>query len=328
MIKKINQIIILLILIFIGCKSTVTPIVYDKSYSNLKSEIEIITLLINQNDFINAQKRISQNLSVYNNDIQLLTLSIHLLTKVGKYTEALNNTENLLLKNKSNPLLYALLATIYYHNSEIEKAHNYIKLSLSISKNISYTWYQKGFFEYNEKNYNASEISFNRAYLLDKNNTDAYFFRYLSRLYIQQNIDELKKEWNFIKDNILLSSVHYVYHAIVLYEIKSIKDAEEIINEGFSLFPDDPFILNFMAYLLTINYSNSTENNDAFLTDGLEKILKSLSYSILPEFADTHLQILYLQKNYTELQNNYNKYKLLFPDNKIIQKWNEKIKPE
>ncbi|HBD93093.1 MAG: hypothetical protein A2015_06825 [Spirochaetes bacterium GWF1_31_7] len=326
--KKLNHIIVLLILIFIGCKSTVPPIVYDQSYSNLKNEIEIITLLINQNDFNNAQKRINQNLSVYNNDLQLLTLSIHLLTKEGKYSEALNNAENLLLKNKSNPLLYALLATIYYHNGDIEKAHNYIKLSLSISKNISYTWYQKGFFEYNEKNYNASEISFNRAYLLDKNNTDAYFFRYLSRLYIQQNIDELKKEWNFIKENIILSSAHYVYHAIVLYEIKSIKDAEEIINEGFSLFPDDPFILNCIAYLITINYSNTQEKDDLLLTDALDKILKSLSYTILPEFADTHLQILYLQKNYTELENNYNKYKLLFPENQIIQEWNIKIKPE
>ena len=139
---------------------------------------------------------------------------------------------------------------------------------------------------------------------------------------------ELKKEWNFIKENIILSSAHYVYHAIVLYEIKSIKDAEEIINEGFSLFPDDPFILNCIAYLITINYSNTQEKDDLLLTDALDKILKSLSYTILPEFADTHLQILYLQKNYTELENNYNKYKLLFPENQIIQEWNIKIKPE
>lgn len=314
---RIHLILLLLsIFLIFSCKSTASPVVFDNSYEYLKNEIEIITLMINENHLQKARERLEKNLLLHKNSHELLTLEIYLLYKEGDKTLALNKGERLLLSNRNNPLLYSLLARIYFETDELTKAENYIKLSLNIARNLPYTWYQKGLIEYQQEKYTASELSFNRAYMLDRTHTDAYFFRYLSRLRNKAGIDEVKHQWSNFKKIGNPKAFHFLFHAETLYKLNLFEDTLTILNEGMELFPNDPYLLNFSAYTDVKRFEKSDDLE--ILNEGLKKIEKALSYITIAEFADTHLQILFLLNNKEVYERNLNRYKLLFPQSQDI----------
>lgn len=309
--------ILFILLIFVSCKTR--PVIYDTNYPELQKNIELVTLLINQSKFSEAETLMETILKKYPDDIQVKTLKLYKDVKTGNATDLLEKGNELLKAHKKNPLLYVILSSVYYQMNDMKNAYIYINQAMKLSQSVPAIFYQKGLIEFSNKDYRQSEMSFNRAYMLDRTNSDAYFFRFISRLLVTSSVNQTKHMWDYFTANFASQSYHYVHLVNALYLLQDTDNTGKMISEALSKFPEDPYLLNFSANLLLSEYRKT--NFVEVLETAVSQIEKAIKNTLIPEFADTHLDILYEQGKMTEYTREFKKYEMLYADREFIQKW-------
>jgi|GEM_PF-1282985 len=324
MIKKIiNRIIFisLIIIIFISCKTTTEPIVYDKNIDIIKKESQLVQILINNDNFEKAHEQIDKLLKLYPENESILELQGWLLLKEKKYNDSEKIFLSLLDKKNKNPHVYAGLARIYRITGNKEKALEYVNKGIAYLPTISVLWLEKGILEYENKEYKKAIINFNKAYSLDTKNYEAYFFKYITLLRLDRELDEIKHYWDKLIQDGNAKSWFYLYHADVLYDMDYKEYSLEVVKSGLINYPDDPYLLNMYSYY---QYEKYLEIKDEkILVEAEENILKciELSEKLNAGFIDTYLSILKAKGDDEKLEEEANKYFLLFPESDIMIKW-------
>ena len=119
---KYTPILLLFTVILFSCKTTTNPIIYDKSTSYLDKEAELLQLLIRNENFIEAENKVNNDLSLYPDNAEITLLKGWLLLQEDKLNDSEKIFLQLLEKNKKNPLALTGLARINRRNGNIEKA--------------------------------------------------------------------------------------------------------------------------------------------------------------------------------------------------------------
>ncbi len=136
-----------------------------------------------------------------------------------------------------------------------------------------------------------------------------------------RELDDIKYYWNNIIKNRTYKSWYFQYHAEALYDAGMKDYALQVIDNGLTYYPDDPYLLNFSAYLHLQNYSakkDKTELDDA--ESDINKCMEKAS-KIEVEFVDTYLLMLEAKNDIKKLKSELNKYILAFPDSPVLLKW-------
>ncbi|MCK4798417.1 MAG: hypothetical protein KAT05_13640 [Spirochaetes bacterium] len=316
--------IIFLIIILFSCKTKTDPIIYDKKTEVIDKEVQLIQILINNNNHKEAVKQIEKNLNLYPDNQDIMHLKGWLLLKQNKFDESEEIFLSLLNENKKNPLVLAGLARINRIIGNKKKAKEYIKIGLSYIKSLSILWLEKGILEYEENEYKKALIDFNKAYNLNNKNYDAYFFKYITMLQLGRELDEIKQYWENILNNKSAKSWYFLYHADILYKKDNKELAFDVVKNGLSNYPDDPYLLNMSSiYLYEYFITNKEEK---IIEEAKEKILRSIKNTkkLEPEFIDTYLSILEITGQQEKLKEEINKYFLFFPNSQIIIDWVKK----
>lgn len=317
--------VILFLFILFSCKTTTAPIVYDKSTSYLDKEAELIQLLIRNENYIDAEKKISNDLASYPDNTEITLLKGWLLLQEDKLNESEQIFLQLLEKNKKNPLALTGLARINRRNGSTEKAKQYLDDGLFFMPGNSYLWLEKGIMEYDAKDYKKALVDFSKAYALDTNNYDSYFFKYITMLQMNKEFEDIKQYWDFLLKKKNLQSWYFQYHADILYNLNFKDYAKIVVKTGLETFPNDPYLLNLSAYY---SYNDYLANNDQeTLSNAKTNILKCIDISkeIKPEFIDTYFLILEKNNEIDLLKKEFNRYILLFPDSTLISGWGKKL---
>lgn len=316
---------LLVISAFISCKTTTTPIVYDKTQDAVEKEAGLIHYLIANDNLEEAGNLLEKNLQLYPNDESLLILKGWALLQGKKFGESEEVFLQILKKNANNPVVYAGLSRIYRNKGAYDKANEYIDKGLLISKSFAILWFEKGLSQYNTNKYKEALLSFTKSYNLDKNYADALFFKYISQLYSGYELNDIKYQWENLVKSDKIRNYHYLYHAEALYKIGDKELGYRILTEGRTKYPEEPYILNFYSYA-------SAEKYRAKEIDSLDEAIKSMEVcladtkSIQPEFVDTYLQILEIIGDKAKMNEVIDKYYLLFPESAEIMTWLKKIK--
>ncbi len=324
--KKSLYFLITIFVLFLNCKTTTDPIIYDNKLKSLDNSIKIMTQLLLEGKYESLETEISNYLTLYKDNEDLLLLKAWLFLQTKRYNEAESIFISLLDKNKKNLLCYAGLARLYRIQNKLDIAEEKIKEGLLISQFFSILWLEKGLIEYEKKEYEKAIISFTRAINLDYKNNDAKFFRYICYLKIGRDIDDIKNIWEGLLKNENLKPEYFLYHAYTLYEIETYKNfAIIVLKEGIKKFPNDPYILNMLSFVLFENYKIT--NDSKLLDEAKANILKCLESAkeIEIEFIDTYLLILEETKEYNKIKELVNEYYLIYPDSDIIKRWLRKI---
>ncbi len=159
----------------------------------------------------------------------------------------------------------------------------------------SYLWLEKGIVEYEAKDYKKALVDFTKAYTLDTNDYDSYFFKYITMLKLNREFEDIKQYWDFLLKKNNLKSWYFQYHADILYSMNFKDYAETVAKYGLNVFPNDPYLLNMLAFY---SYNDYLKNNDPeVLASAKNNILKCINIAkeIKPEFIDTYFLI--LEKN-------------------------------
>ncbi|MBP7553548.1 MAG: hypothetical protein KA885_08975 [Spirochaetes bacterium] len=320
-----NAFLLIVIFAFISCKTTTEPIVYDKTQDAVEKEAGLIHYLIANDNLGEAGALLEKNLQIYPGDESLLILKGWALLQEKKYVESEQLFLEILKKNANNPVVYAGLSRIYRNTGAYDKANEYIDKGLAITKSFAILWFEKGLSQYNTNKYKEALLSFTKSYNLDKNYVDALFFKYLSQLYSGYELNDIKYQWENLVKSDKIKNYHFLYHAEALYKIGDKELGYRILTEGKTKYPEEPYILNFYAYV-------STEKFRAKELESLDEATKSIEVcladtkSIQPEFVDTYLQILELNGDKAKMNEVIDKYYLLFPESVEIMAWLKKIK--
>lgn len=323
----LSLLLFLLLLSISSCKTTATPIIYDETIKKIKKEIEVITLMIQANQLDDAETRLNKNLSLYTQNPDLFTLKCFLLLKQNRLNEAKKWINEALTLTPGNPLLYTASAEIAIAEGEYESAEKLFEKSLKLSPYLSYTWYRKGLLEFQQNDYSNALISFQKAYQSDPKNRQAYFFRYLSKLYTTKNLDAHKEEWFEIKKNLLtVDSYYYTFHAKALYDIHYFQDAQILLKEGLEKYPNDPYLLNLKIVMQLEEYRKNPEASSVSLIQIEKDILQVLETLLIPETLDTYFHYLILSGQTEQLKSEYKIYILQFPNSPLIHYWGTKLK--
>jgi len=322
-----NNIILIILFFFIfSCKTTTPPIVYDKNLKIIDNEIQLIHQLINNENYIEANKQIEKNLELYKNNIEFINLKAWLKLQIGNYKESEELFNQVIKKTKANPLAYLGLGRCYRITKDFEKAKENINLGLSYNQNISSLWLEKGILEYEGQKYKQALIDFTKSYNLDLTNQDALFFKYITMLLTGRELDEVKNIWDNITKSQNIKSFYYLYHANTLYKLNQKEYSLIIAKEGLNKFLNEPYLLNFCAYLLYEKYK--IDSKKEYLEDAENFILKSIENSkeIELEFFDTYFCILKEKDDIETIKKEIDRYILQFPNSKILIEWLNKIK--
>ena len=317
--------IIIGVVLGVSCKTTTSPIIYEKINENIDKESQIIHLLINNNNFSKASESIEKNLTLYPGNLNILHLKGWLLLKQNKLKESEEIFLKVISKNNKYALAYAGLARINRINGNIDKAKLYIKKGLALLINIPILWLENGILDYKKKEYKKALANFNKAYNLNNKNTDAYFFKYITMLQLGKDFDEIKHYWKNILKNKSVKNWYFLYHATVLKKLGYKKLAKKIVNNGLTIFPNDSYLLNMTSNMLYEDFLNKREND--ILQKAKEKILECIKNTkkLEPEFIDTYLSILEETKEKELLKEELKKYFLFFPNSQDLIKWQKKI---
>ncbi len=318
--------IILMIFFFIfSCKTITDPIIYNKSTTTIKKELDIIQILINNGNFEKAEFELEKNLKLYPDNQDIMELKAWLYIKENKLEDSEKIFLYLIEKKNNNPLCYAGLARIYRIRGDKANALKYINIGISYLPTLSFLWLEKGILEYEDKEYKKALVNFNKAYTLDSNNIEAYFFKYLTMLLLGRELDDIKQYWEKIIQSKAAKSWYFLYHADVLFKLNHKDYAYEIVRDGIYNYPDDPYLLNSYSYFEYLIFSEKNDQN--ILNDAKEKIMKCIDISkkLEPEFIDTYLIILEALGEKETLEKAANKYFLLFPNSEVIIKWIKKL---
>jgi len=323
--KDICFILIFLIIIY-SCKSTSTPIVYDKTNEKVDKEVELIRYLINNKNFVEAENQIENNLLIYPNNIDLLHIKAWLYLAQNKITESEELFNKIMASKEKNPLALAGLARINRIKGDKIKALEFINKGILLQPLHSILWLEKGLIEFDSKDYKKAYSDFNKSYSLDNRNYDAYFFKYITSLKIGRELDEVKYIWEDLVEKKITNSWYYQYHADALLEKKQLDLAVKIMEDGLNIYPDDSYLLNYTAYLLYEKYIINKE--EELIKKAKEYILKCFENieDITPEFVDTYLSIIELTEDKASLKKELDKYYMIYPNSEIIIKWIKKIK--
>jgi tetratricopeptide (TPR) repeat protein len=325
--KYIYLPVLIIIITYISCKTTVTPVKYDKKIDAITQEIQLIHQLINNENYDEAEKQIDKDLKLYPDDIEILHTKAWLYLQKGNYEDSEKIFLLVLEKNKSNPLAYLGLSRIYRITGKKEQAYDRIKTGLSYSQFISSLWFEKGLLEYEDHDYKQSLIDFTKANNLDLKNNDAVFFKYLTMLQLGRDLDEIKYLWeSLLKNNTNLKSYYFLYNAEYFYESNKLDTSFSIIKNSLDYFSDNPYLLNFYSFLLYEKYKK--EKNSTYLDDAEINITLCLDKSkkVEPEFIDTYLCIIEAKNDMKKLKEEINKYIMEFPDSQILINWMKKVK--
>lgn len=306
--------------LFFSCNNTADPIAYDKNIKALEKQVGFIHLLINNANFDKASELLKEELVLYPNNIDLLTLKAWLLLQQGKYDQSKKAFQKLLDRNKKNPLALIGLARIARILGDKNLSIKYIEESLGYKKSISAAWLEKGLLQYENKDYKEALVSFNKASLLDKNDYDAVFFKYVTFLRLGRELDDVKQYWQSIIKAHKTKSWYFLYLADTLL-IHDKKLAYQIVENGILHFPDEPYLLNMLAYLQFQKYQ--VQKNQEFIENAKENIIKCMENSqrLRPEFIDTYFSILKIMKEEDKIKEELEKYIIIFPDSPLLLKW-------
>jgi tetratricopeptide (TPR) repeat protein len=318
--------IFLFVFLIFSCETTTKPIIYNKETAIIDKESELIQILLRNNNLVEAENQINKNLTLYPENPDILLLKGWLLLQQDKLDDSEKVFLKLIEKNKKNPLALNGLARVERRKGNFKDASKYISDGLNYLPTNSYLWLEKGIMEYEGKDFKKAYIDFTKAYVLDGNNYDAYFFKYITLLKLNKNIDETKQYWEFLMKKKPLKSWYFQYHADELYSLKLKEYALTIVKQGLDSFPNDPYLLNMNAYYLYNSYL--TKQDEELLPAAKKSILKCIEVTkdLRPEFIDTYFLILEKNNETELLKKEFEKYKFLFPASDIISGWGEKIK--
>jgi tetratricopeptide (TPR) repeat protein len=313
-----------ILLLILSCKTTTEPIIYDKDLKTIDKESELIHILIRNGNFDEAEKQIDKNLILYPDNPDILLLKGWLFLELDKLTESEEIFNSLLEKNKKNALALTGISIIYRIKGDKKNALEKISEALRYLPSNSNLWLEKGILEYEEKNFKKALQYFTKAYALDINNIEAFFYKYITMLQLDKDIIDIYNIWEKIIKNNEFHSWFFQYHAEVLYNKNKKSLAFQLIKEGLSNFPNDPFLLNMHSYYLFKEYLVS--NDEKHLNDAYDNILICIKDSgkISPEFIDTYFLILEKKGDIEKIQNDLQKYILLFPNSEVLKKWIKK----
>ncbi len=317
---------LLLMILLISCKTTTEPIIYDKNIDKADKEAELIHILIKNGNFEEAEKQIEKDLILYPDNPEILLLKGWLLLEQNKFDESEKIFLSLIQKNKNNSLALTGLAVINRIKGNKDLSLKYISDALKYLPTNSNLWLEKGILEYDKKNYKKALQYFNRAYNLDNKNNDAYFYKYITTLQLdEKEIDEVYYMWENILDKKEYKSWYFQHHAQLIYDKQKKSLAFQIIKEGLEYFPGDLYLLNIHSYYLYNEYL--INNKKEFIEDALKSILVCIenSENVKPEFVDTYFLILEVSGDIEKIKKEVEKYVLFFPDNQIIMKWIKKL---
>ena len=358
--KVFPFILIVLLMSFCGCESNTEPIVYDKTYDTIKNDIKLIHYLIKIRNFDEANNQLNKQLIIYPDNADLLLLKGWLRLQEYNFDEskeifvklAENQTSN--PKNrKNNPMVCAGLARIARLNNEPDAAEEYVRQGLKESKLLPVLWSELVFLQFAKEDYDSAENSFYRASLLDRNNTDAVFYRYISMLYCGKELDDIKQHWTAVTKSENCRSIFYMEHAKCLYDLGRRELCKIILNEGLNRYKSNIYLNNFYAYFLYEEYiaaknetqneaaavmtnepqisSNSEDNTDdkpSLLEEALAHIEPCFKNSehVEPEFVDTYLLILEEMNDKNKINEVLDTYYLLFPTSPALIPWLKKYR--
>ena len=320
--RKILISILFFLTIISSCKTTTEPIKYDKKIDVITQEIQLIHELINNENYEEAGKLIEYDLKLYPDDMELLNMKAWYLLQKGEYDQSENLFQEILDKNKSNPLAYTGLARIYRITGKPDKAEENIKKSLSYTMLISGIWLEKGLLEFERKEYKQALVDFTKSVNLDLKNNDAQFFKYLTMLYSGRDYDDVKYIWDAIIKSGNIKSYYFLYNAQYFYENNQSESAFYIIKNGLDAFSDNPYLLNFYSYLMLEKYKSG--KNAADLDESEKSIQKCLDKKIEAEFVDTYFSILEVKNENEKIKTLLDRYLLEFPESEILIKWLKK----
>ena len=354
---------------FCGCESNAEPIVYDKTYDTIKNEIKLIHYLIRIRNFNEADNQLNKQLVLYPDNNDLLLLKAWLRLQEYRFDESkeifdkLAETQSSNPKNrKNNPMICAGLARIARLNDDPETAEEYVRKGLKESKLLPVLWTELGFIQFGKAEYSSAESSFGKAALLDRSNTDAAFYRYISMLYSGKDIDDIKQHWLSVTKSENCRSIFYLEHAKCLYDIGHRNLCKVILKEGLERYRANIYLNNFYAYFLYEEYISQatvsdTADNDAVKITTLSEPVKvseiaddtddspseesqtlldeALSHieicfrnesHVEPEFVDTYLHILECKNDTNKINELLDTYYLLFPTSPELIPWLKKYR--
>lgn len=316
--------ILFFILIIFSCKTTTDPIIYDKNIKKADKEAELIHILIRNGNFEEAEKQIDKNLILYPDNPEILLLKGWLFIELNKLEESEEIFSSLLEKNKKNALALTGIAIIYRLKGDKKSALKYISEALIYLPTNSNLWLEKGIIEYDENNFKTALQYFNKAYVLDNKNSEAYFYRYITMLQLERDIEDIYNMWENILKRKEYHSWYFQYHADILYKKNKKSLAFQVIKQGLENFSKDPYLLNMHSYFLYKEYLIS--KNEELIEEARKNILLCIENAdkIKPEFVDTYFLILEEMGDTKTIENELNKYNLLFPDSEVIEKWIKK----
>jgi len=323
MFKKIFSLIFLTALFF-SCKTTTEPIVYNRDISAIDKENEIIQILIRNENFIEAEKHIEKNLVLYPDNPDVLLMKAWFLLQTNKIADAESLFLKLLEKSRKNPLALTGMARIKRRTGKTAEALSFINEGLNYLSTNSFLWLEKGIILFESKDYKKAYIEFSKAYNLDSKNYDAYFFKYLTMLKMNRNLDDVKQYWESLLNRKNLQSWYFQLHADTLYSSGYKDYAANVVKEGLDHFANDPYLLNMLSFYLCEEYRISKDEES--IKTAKEKILKCLEQTkeLKPEFVDTYFLILERSNETDLLKKELDKYKKIFPDSELISGWNKK----
>jgi tetratricopeptide (TPR) repeat protein len=319
-------IITLVFILFLSCQTRAQPIIYDHNIEKIDKEKQLIHFLIQNDNFEEAEKYIENTLKLYDNSEDILHLKAWYYLKQNHTDESEAIFLSLLKKNQKNPLVIAGLARINRLRGDKKKALAYIESGMAKMPTFSIFWFEKGMIEYDENLYKKALTDFNQAYILDNKNEDIYFFKFLTLIQLEKNLDEIKFYWDNLTRNKHLKNWYFDRYATLLYKIKESDQAMKIIQEGLNNYPDDPYLLNNYATFL---YDTYLQNNDRnLLTDAKDHIVKCIETvkNPVPEFIDTYFNVLEKNGEIELLKKEAEKYFLLFPSAALMIEWVKKMR--
>ena len=353
---------------FLGCESNAEPIVYDKTYDTIKNEIKLIHYLIRIRNFSEADNQLNKQLVLYPDNNDLLLLKAWLRLQEYRFDESkeifdkLAETQSANPKNrKNNPMICAGLARIARLNDDPETAEEYVRKGLKESKLLPVLWTELGFIQFGKAEYSSAESSFGKAALLDRSNTDAAFYRYISMLYSGKDIDDIKQHWLSVTKSENCRSIFYLEHAKCLYDIGHRNLCKVILKEGLERYRANIYLNNFYAYFLYEEYIAQTANSDSKdestkittlskpvntseVTDTTDDIASDEHQALLdealshieicfrneshvePEFVDTYLHILECKNDTNKINEVLDTYYLFFPTSPELIPWLKKYR--
>lgn len=326
----VKQICILILFVAItSCKTTTEPIVYDKTIEVIEKDVEIIQLLINDDNYSKAEEYIKNNEEKHEDNLEIKQLKAWLHLKKNDLNKSEKLFMEILEENAKNPVIYAGLARINRIKGNPEKAVEYLDTGLSLLSTLPILWLEKGLLDYEKSDYKKALVNFNKALTLSPKNSEAYFFKYLTFLHLNRELDEVKHYWEKILEDRNFKSYYFIYHADVLYKQNYLDLAKQVIEIGLNYFPNEPYLLNMNAFVLYQTYTtmdSEAEDKKTVLQNAYTNIVKCLDDGdkTEPGFADTYFLILEAQNENELLKEEINKYFFQFPKSKLILKWVKK----